>query len=147
MGGGYGQGIAVGDYDGDYDVGETVAVIVTDGNALPVAASHNACFLGYIRERPVPIIAIEHVAQRPRRCVEIACSAVHQINVHPPIVVVIEKTAACPGCLRQIHVRRASIHVSPRNSACGGRNLGEKSSLLVSGKSEGWNSVDRKSVV
>ena len=40
------------------------------------------------------IVAVERVAQRMRWVVEIALAAVDQINVHPAVVVIIEKSAA-----------------------------------------------------
>src|SRR5215475_12318993 len=47
----------------DVDVGETVAVVVADGNTLSVAAGDDTGFLRNIGESAVAIVLIEGVAQ------------------------------------------------------------------------------------
>src|SRR5580693_9206945 len=76
------------------DIRKTVAVVITHGNALPVTAGRHPGSFRYIGERAVAIVFIEGVAQRQVRCEEIALPAIYQIDVHPAIVVVVEKCAA-----------------------------------------------------
>ena len=103
------------------DVGKAISIIVTDGNSLPIPASDDPSFLRYICKCAIPIIMVKRVSQRRWRRVEVTSSAIHQVNVHPAIAVVIEKPAARARCLRQIHVWGAPVHVSPSNSAFRGR--------------------------
>ena len=57
-------------------VGKAVTVVVPHGDAHAVAATRHTGFLGDVSERAVAIVAIERVAQRPYRTVEIAFAAV-----------------------------------------------------------------------
>ena len=107
----------------DIEVGKSVAIVVADGHALAVAAGSDAGFFGYIGERSVAIVSIESVAQRRIGIVKIAFAAVDQINVHPSVVVVVEKSAACAGGLGQIFLRRLARGVFPGDATRRGRNF------------------------
>ena len=107
---------------GQVNIREPVAVVVPDRHALAVAA---ACYPGRLRdigERPVAVIPVKRVAERRLGVVEIAFSAVHEVDVEPAVVVVVEEGASGAGGLRQIHFRRAAVGVRPGNSAGGGWN-------------------------
>ena len=101
-------------------VGEAVTVVVAHRNALPVASSGNTRFLGDVGKGAVAIVAIKRIPQRRVGIVEVALSAVDEIDVHPPVIVVIQKRAACAGGLRQIFLGRFPSRVRPCNPA-GGR--------------------------
>src|SRR5437868_1869981 len=51
---------------------------------------------------------------------QITLPAVDQVDVHPSIVVVIQKGATCAGGFRQIVFWRAAIHVAPTDTTRGG---------------------------
>src|SRR5262249_35357052 len=70
-----------------------------------------------VGECAVSVVFIQCVAQRGLRIVEVTLAAVDQVNVHPTIVVVIEKSAAGPGCLRQIALWRFACSVRPFDAA------------------------------
>src|SRR4030095_7246244 len=78
----------------DVQIRKAVAVIITHGNALSVTARGNASLIRYVSECAVPIVPVECVAQGGIRCEKIAFAAVHQVNVHPAVVVVVEKSAS-----------------------------------------------------
>jgi hypothetical protein len=106
-------------------IGKTVAVIVAHGDALPVAAGSHARLLRDVGEGSIAIVAIERVAQGRIGIVEVALAAVDEIDVHPSVVVVIEKGAACPGGFRQVFLRRLAGGVYPGDVA-GGRGTSSK---------------------
>ena len=95
------------------DVGEVIAVIVADCHSHSVAVRTDAGLLGYIRESAIAIVAIKRVSQWARRIVEITFAAVDQVNIHPAVIVVIEKGAAGSRGLRQILLRRFPCSVDP----------------------------------
>ena len=107
----------------DVEVGEPVAVIVADGDAHAVRVSGHARFLRHVGESAVAVVVIERVPEWLSRLIEIAASAVHQINVHPAVVVVVEECAAGSDCLGQMSHWGATVHVNPRNAAGGGRDF------------------------
>ena len=102
---------------GYVEVGEAVAIVVADGGAHSVAASRNACLIGDLGKSSVTVIVIKSVFQRRVGFVEIAASAIDEVNVHPPIVVVIKKCAARSGSFRQVIIGGASVDVSPGDPA------------------------------
>ena len=79
----------------DIEVRKTVAVVIPDSDALAKTARRHACFFRYVGKRSVAIVLVERVAQRWVRGEKIALATVHQVNVHPAVVVIIEKCAAC----------------------------------------------------
>src|SRR5437773_547992 len=76
-------------------IAKSVAVIIPDGDALAKATRRHTGLFRYVRERSVAIVSVERIAQRRIRSEKIALAAVHQVNVHPAVIVVIEKCAAC----------------------------------------------------
>src|SRR5439155_12573575 len=111
-------------------------VIVAHGDALAVAAGAHSGLLGDVGERAVPVVAIERVAERRLRIVEIAAAAVHQVDVHPTVVVVVDERAARARGLRQVHLGRPAVRVYPRDAARSRRDLlkgGRRGSLSRSG--------------
>ncbi len=105
---------------GHVQIGKAVAVIVAHGDTLPVAAGRDAGLLRDVGEGSISIVAIERVAQRRIGIVEVTLAAVDEIDVHPSVIVVIEKGAACPGGFRQVLLRRLAGGMYPGDVA-GGR--------------------------
>ena len=97
----------------DVEIGEAVAVVVSNGNALAITTRGDSCFLRNVGEGAVAIVAVECVSQRLRGSVEIALAAVDEVDVHPAVVVVIEESAARSGGFRKILRGRMAGGVHP----------------------------------
>ena len=69
------------------------------------------------------VVAIERVFQRLRRREEIGWTTVDEIDVHPAVVVVIEKRATSADSLGQLTIGRLSVVVNPGDLACRLREL------------------------
>ena len=106
-----------------YMIRKAVAVVVANRDALAVAAGRHPGFFGHVGKRAVTIVAIERIAQGRIGSEEVALAAVDQIDVHPPVVVVVEESAAGAGGLRQESLRRLPVHMCPGDTADGRRNL------------------------
>src|ERR1700730_3447683 len=102
---------------GQVEIGEAVVIVVAHCGTHAIAPSGYACFLRHVAEGAVPIVAIESIAEWLIRIVEIATSAIDQVNIHPAVIVVVEKSAARAGGFRQVVLRRASVGVLPCNPA------------------------------
>src|SRR5260221_6214575 len=79
----------------DIKIRKTVAVVVPNRDALAKAARGHTGFFSYVGERAVAIVPIQSVSQRQVRIEKIALAAVYQGDVHPAVVVIIQKCAAC----------------------------------------------------
>ncbi len=89
----------------DVEIGKAVRIVVTHRNAHPVATARDAGRLGDVRKCSVAVVVVECVSQRMGRSIKIALPAVDQIDVHPPVIVIVEKCAARPGRFGQIFFR------------------------------------------
>src|SRR6266705_1060178 len=87
----YIQCLVIVDKAGYEQIQLTVVVIVKPHGAGGPAGCGHTCFLGDVSESAVMIIMVEGVLQRGRRCKEIRWSTVDQINIHPTVVVIIQK--------------------------------------------------------
>src|SRR5713101_4857737 len=104
-------------------IGKAVAIIIPRRYSHSVAATGDARLFRHICERAVAIVPIKRIAQRLRRTIEITLAAIHQINVHPAVVIVIKKRAARPARLRQIFLRGLPCCVKPADPALRRRYL------------------------
>ena len=98
-------------------VGESVSVVVSDRHTHAVGIARDACGQGYVGERAIAIVAVKSVAQWFWRRIEVRWAAVHEVDIHPTVIVVVEKSAACTHGLRQVHVGRLPARVHPGYSA------------------------------
>ena len=105
------------------DVRKAIAIVVADGNSHAIGIARYTGFLRDIGERAIAIIVVQRITQRLRRLIEIARSAVHQIDIHPAVVVVVEKGAAGAHGFRKMRQRRTSIDMRPADTARGRWNL------------------------
>src|ERR1700756_5904370 len=79
-------------YVGQKDVWPSVVVIVPDGYAHPIARPSDSGTLGHIGERAVVIISIQTVPVPRRFFLQRRYgSAVYQIDVEPPVSVIVEQ--------------------------------------------------------
>src|SRR5580692_5630959 len=109
----------------DEEVEAAVVVIIEPDSAAAPAGSCHAGFGGYVGEGAVAIIAIERIAERLRRRVEIAGAAVDQVDVHPAVVVVVEEAAAGADGFGEIPFGGAAVGVGPGDFCGGGRHFFE----------------------
>src|SRR6266481_5284872 len=73
------------------EVRKTIAVVICNSDAHAKAARRHTGFFRYVGERSVVIVPIQRVAQRRARSEKIALAAVHHVNVHTAVVVIVEK--------------------------------------------------------
>ena len=101
----------------DVNVRIAVVVVIADGNPHAInAAVRYAGGLRHIRKRSVGILAVERIPARLAIHRELVASALHQKNIQPPVLVVIEKRAPAAHRLDQILVRRCAVDVLPVDS-------------------------------
>src|SRR5260221_124312 len=81
-------------------IGQTVVVIVADRDAHAVATAGDTRLVGNVSERSVPIVSVERISQRRAWIEEVTLAAIHKVDVHPAVVVVVEKCAAGAGGFR-----------------------------------------------
>src|SRR5262249_14630468 len=74
-------------------------------------------FVGHVGERAVAVVAIESVLDRSFRRKEVRRAAVDEVNVEPPIIVVIEEQPAAAAGFGQMTRLRTSIVVRPGYTA------------------------------
>ena len=105
----------------DVEILKSVAIVVAHRNALPEPSGCDTGLLGHIGKCSVAIVLIQRVAQWLGRREKIALAAVHQIDVHPAVVVVVKERTACPSRLRQVFRVRVCVRMRPGNPAvrCG----------------------------
>ena len=111
---------------GNVQVGETISVIVANGDTLPIAAAGNPSLYRHLSESAIAIVVIKSISQGRVGIKEIAFAAVHEINIHPPVVVIVEKGTTGAGSLGEVMLMGLSADVPPRNPAHFGRNDFEK---------------------
>ena len=101
----------------DVHIGPAVGIVVPHSYTHAIASGGDAGLFGDLRECPVAIVAVEGIAEGWIRGEKIALAAVHQIDVHPAIVVVVQKGATRAGGLGQEVIRRTAVLMTPGESA------------------------------
>src|SRR3954454_14991173 len=84
-----------------------VVIVVTRAHALSPARTSQPGFYRDIGKRAIPVVfvkAADGLRSFGVRCLE-SC-AVHEEDVQPAIIVIIEKRDAAAGCLQQISIAR-----------------------------------------
>ena len=107
---------------GDEHVRPAVVVVVANRTPMPkVAAAATPAFS--VTSVNVPSRLFLYSALRRGLCrgIEIAWAAVHQVNVHPAVVVVIQESAAGAEAFGQITLRRHGVLVYPGDTTGPGR--------------------------
>src|SRR4029079_19615433 len=89
----------------DIQIDPPVSVVVSRGRSHTERAAADPGLFRNIAKRTITIVMIACVPERSRRYVEIRGSAVHQIYVHPSIIVVVKESAPGPHRLRQKALR------------------------------------------
>src|SRR5207245_1828687 len=88
----------------EIEVGKAIAIIVPYRCPHAVPTTSNLGFFGDVGKGSVSIVVIQCVFQRWIRVEKIAAAAVHQIDVHPAIIVIIQEGTASSGSFRKIIV-------------------------------------------
>src|SRR3977135_3862509 len=88
----------------DEDIRPPVVVVVTDGNAHSESSACHARSFGHIGERAVAIVLVKCIADRLSGGPEIAQPAVHQVDIHPAVIVVVEESTTGPQSLRKVAI-------------------------------------------
>src|SRR5258708_11508080 len=119
---------------GDENVGETVVIIIADGNSHSIELNVEDCAARHVGKRAVAVVAVEpqsgslaFACTERSECVPGPVHAVHKKDVLPTVVVVVEERAARPKRLReQLAAISAAIllKVNPRRI----RNIGQEES-------------------
>ena len=87
---------------GDVEILPSVVVVVSDTNSLAPTRRDKSRFLSHVRESSIVIVVIQMVrgsligGEALQRC------AIHDENVGPPVVVIIENGDAGSGCLDDV---------------------------------------------
>src|ERR1700694_1985898 len=105
------------------DVRIPISIVVANGHTLAVSAAASSSFDGHVGKRPVAIVVVERVTQGRIGIEKITLPAVHQVDVHPAVVIVVKKSTACPGGLWQVMLHRLSRGVGPGDIAHERRDL------------------------
>src|SRR5579883_2145343 len=107
----------------DEEIELSIVVVVEPYGARRPSRSSDPGFLGDISKCYVAVVPIERVAQGRIGIVEIAFAAIYEVYVHPAVVVVVEKGAACSGGFGQIFFRRFAGSMDPGYVTGGRRHL------------------------
>src|SRR6185436_10387718 len=81
-----------------------IIVVVADRDPLSPAGAGETGLLGHVLKRPIPVVAVQPVRGRQPLRHYTKPSPVHQKNVLPPVVVIIEKGSATTGSLEEIAI-------------------------------------------
>jgi hypothetical protein len=86
----------------DKDIGKPVVVIIADSDPHAKSPACHTGLLGHISEGAIAVILVEGIPERPGWLEEVTGAAVDKIDIHPAIVIIIEKGDPGPERLRQI---------------------------------------------
>src|SRR5207247_11095365 len=75
----------------DVEIGPAVIIIVSYGGAHAVTAAGNTRFFRDVGKSAVAIVVVQRVTERRIWIVEITSYSVGQVQVHPDVVVVLDK--------------------------------------------------------
>src|SRR5206468_2092816 len=101
----------------DKEVQLAVIVVVEPDRARSPSGGGKACFASDVGKAAIAIVVIKRVTKQRIGVEEITLAAVDQINVHPAVVVIVDKSATGSDCLRKIHLGGATIAVDPSDAA------------------------------
>src|SRR5207302_11165376 len=88
----------------DVEIRKPIRVVIAHSNAHAVSVSRHTGLFRHVGESAVPVVVVQGIAQGLLWGVEVAMPAVYQIDVHPAVVVVVKKSAACTHGFRLIHI-------------------------------------------
>ena len=122
---------------GHKQVDVAVVVVITSGDAHAESTAGNAGFFRHVGEGAVVVVAIQGVAKRFLGLEEIGRPAVHQVDVHPAVVVVVEEGTARAERFGEIALFGHCIVVDPCDSARSRGQLFKQRSSIASWQADG----------
>ena len=90
------------DVVGHEEIFVAVIVVVADANALPPAGVYEACFFGYVGKCAVVIVMVEMICRSGNAGRRLQGRTVHDENVGPAVVVVVEDCDASASGLDDV---------------------------------------------
>src|SRR5262249_10327119 len=102
---------------GYVEVLPSVSVVVSDGDPHSESAACQPGPVGDISECSVVVVVIEGILEGCCWSIEVRCSTVYQIDIHPSIVVVVKEGTTSADGLGQMVLNRMGIIVDPRDPA------------------------------
>src|SRR5467141_1071835 len=99
----------------DEKIVKPVVIVITHGHAHPEHLNVESCFVSYVSESAVMIVVIE-LGRRVLLNMAGPVHAVHEKNVRPAVVVVVNEGHAWSHGLRQKFLPEGSIIVNESNS-------------------------------
>src|SRR5439155_22906478 len=108
---------------GYQQVGPAIIVIVANGSPHREHIGGDSRFFRDIGKRAVSIVPVKSAVQRFRWLIKVTRTIVDQVNVHPAIVVIVEKGAAGAQCFREVALFGTGILVDPGDAALGRGNF------------------------
>ncbi len=89
---------------GNEEVFEAVVVVVAHADTLSPARPGHPCLLGYVGESPVAVVLEEVAGRFLARREAIQAPAIHQEDIEPAVVVVVEERRPAAGGFEQVLV-------------------------------------------
>src|SRR5262249_5766802 len=108
---------------GYVEIRKSIAVVIAHRDSHAVSVSRCPGFFRHVGESAVPVVVVEGIAQRLLGGVKVTGPAVHQVDVHPSVVVVVKKSAAGAHGFRLIHIGRKPCYMGPGDAAARSGNL------------------------
>src|SRR5262249_8580163 len=105
------------------EIRNAITVVIAHRDSHAVSVSSYSGFFRYVGESSIPVVVVEGIAHVLLWAVEVTGPAVHQIDVHPSVVVVVKKSAAGAHGFRLIHIGRKPCYMGPGDAAARRRNL------------------------
>ena len=113
---------------GHQHVRPAVVVVIPNGDAHAEIRPGHAGLFRDVGKRAVAVVLVQGIAQRLGWLVKIAGAAVHQKDIHPAVVVVIQKGAARAQRFGQEAARRHRVFMHPGDAGGRRRHFAEQRS-------------------
>ena len=111
---------------GDEDVRPAIVVVVADRDAHAERPARHAGLVRHVGKGAIAIVPQQRVLERRGGLKKVAGTAVHQVDVHPPVVVEIEEGASGTERFREESRWRPGVLVRPGDAARRRRDFDEE---------------------
>ena len=110
----------------DVDVGPTVVVKIADDGADAPAIICNSGFCCDVGERTIMVVTKQRSVRRSGlSCQRVVCRAVHEIDIQPAVVVVVQQSDTRADRVNDVGLLRRPHHVLPLSQARSGSDVFE----------------------
>src|SRR5206468_2381850 len=110
---------------GDKEIWPAIVVVIAHRDAHAEGAARHSRLLRDVGKSSITVVLVECIAQRFGRVVEIGRAAIDQIEIHPAVVVVVQKRDTGTERLREEVLLRYGVLVDPSDAALRRRHLYE----------------------